>query len=123
MTCVLIVEDEPYILMAAEAMLEDAGYETVPAVTVAEAFGVLYSSKNVDLVFTDMQLGNHTDGGTVVAAVVKKQRPGTPVLYTSGHVTKCRPFLPKPYTDSALTKAVANVLREVDRDERSDAPN
>jgi CheY-like chemotaxis protein len=123
MTCVLIVEDEPYILMAAEAMLEDAGYETVPAITVAEAFGVLRSSKTVDLVFTDMQIGSYPDGGTVVAAAVQKQRPGTPVLYTSGHVSPYKPFLPKPYTDSALTKAVANLLGQVERNGRGETPN
>jgi CheY-like chemotaxis protein len=108
--CVLIVEDEPHVLLLAEAILGHAGYETVPAHTLVRAVIIIQSRRTVDLVFTDIQLGDHADGGITAGELVNRERPGTPVLYTSGHGATCTPFLPKPYTDLALTKAVADLL-------------
>jgi two-component system cell cycle sensor histidine kinase/response regulator CckA len=108
--CVLIVEDEPLVFSLAEGILGRAGYQIVPAHTLLQAVVIIKSRRTVDLVFTDIQLGDHADGGITVGELVNRERPGTPVLYTSGHATTCTPFLPKPYTDFALTKAVADLL-------------
>jgi two-component system, NtrC family, sensor kinase len=108
--CVLIVEDEPHILLLAETILGQAGYETVAAHTLVQAVVIIQSRRIVDLVFTDIQLGDHAAGGITVGELVNRERPGTPVLYTSGHAASCTPFLPKPYTDLALTKAVADLV-------------
>ena len=56
---VLIVEDECLVLCLAESVLQQAGYDTVLAATVAEAEAVINSDEKLDLVFTDMQLGSH----------------------------------------------------------------
>jgi hypothetical protein len=57
------------------------------------------------------KLGRHADGGTTIGKLVNEQRPGTPVLHTSGHATTSTPFLPKPYIGRGLTNAVADLLR------------
>jgi hypothetical protein len=48
----------------------------VVALTVAQALAIIYSSRAVDVVFTDMELRTQADGGTLIDAVVEKQRPG-----------------------------------------------
>jgi hypothetical protein len=47
----------------------------VVALTVAQALAIIYSSRAVDVVFTDMELRTQADGGTLIDAVVEKQRP------------------------------------------------
>lgn len=111
MACVLIVEDEVVVLMRAQSVLEQADHAISTAHTVAEAQTIICSSQTIDLVFTDLKLGDQADGGTMVGELLNRERPGTPVLYTSGQLAGCTPFLPKPYTAQALTKAVDDLVR------------
>src|SRR5438876_12441921 len=80
---VLIVEDECFVLCLAESVLQQAGYDTVLAATVAEAEAVINSDEKLDLVFTDMQLGSHLRGGAAIGTLAGQARSGMPVLYTS----------------------------------------
>ena len=63
MATILLVEDEPPLLVLAEFVLQDAGYETVSAATLAEAQAMIHSDKNIDLVFTDITLLDAQQGG------------------------------------------------------------
>ena len=89
------------------------------AATVAEAQSVINSDEKFDLVFTDVQLANHADGGLTIGTLVGKIRQGTPVLYTSGRpptdgmqslFVQPSAFLPKPYTADDLTAAISDLL-------------
>jgi DNA-binding NtrC family response regulator len=120
MPTVLIVEDEAQVLILAESVLQRAGYETLTAATVAEAQAIINSDEELDVVFTDVTLANHPEGGITIGQLVEKSRQGVPVLYTSGReltdgmkslFKSNGAFLPKPYTEHALTAAVANLLR------------
>ena len=57
MATILVVEDEPTILLLAESVLQHAGYETLTASTLAEAQAILNSDQPLNLIFTDIQLG------------------------------------------------------------------
>jgi DNA-binding NtrC family response regulator len=63
MPTVLIVEDERRVLILAESVLRRAGYETLTAATVAEAQVIINSDKELDVVFTEVTLANHPEGG------------------------------------------------------------
>jgi two-component system cell cycle sensor histidine kinase/response regulator CckA len=122
MARIVIVEDEIQVLMLAESVLQQAGHNTVSAATVAEAQAIINSKEEkFDLMFTDVQLGAHEEGGITVGKMVGQIRKGTPVLYTSGRMltdgmqslfAEPSAFLPKPYTAEELTEAVSNLLRK-----------
>ena len=122
MPTVLVVEDEAPILILAESVLQHAGYDTVSAASLAEAQAIIQSDERLDLVFTDVVLGNQKEAGLQIGQMVRDARNGTPVLYTSGNlatdgmrslfVMPCE-FLPKPYRDDELLSAVARLLNEV----------
>jgi DNA-binding NtrC family response regulator len=120
MSAVLIVEDETQVLILAESVLQHAEYETVSASTIAEAQAIINSAHELDLVFTDIGLRDHPEGGITIGQLVNQSRKGTPVLYTSGRAitdgmkalfVENSDFLPKPYTDHALIDAIAKLLR------------
>jgi DNA-binding NtrC family response regulator len=82
---VVIIEDETQVLLLAESVLQQAGHDTLSAGTLAEAQAIINSKdQKFDLVFTDVKLGNHEEGGISVGKLVGQVRNGTPVLYTSG---------------------------------------
>jgi DNA-binding NtrC family response regulator len=120
MSVVLIVEDEKQVLILAESVLQEAGYETVSASTVAEALAIVESrDQQIDLLFTDLGLGDEIEGGLAIGQGFAKSRPGMPVLYTTGRgvtdgmmalFVEPNGFVAKPYTVDQLKTAVAKLL-------------
>jgi DNA-binding NtrC family response regulator len=121
MAVVLIVEDEIPLLILAESDLQAAGYETVSAASVAEALAVINDAEQkIDLLLTDLGLGDEPDGGLEIGQAAAKSRPGLPVVYTTGRgvtdgmiklFVEPNRFLSKPYTREQLFTAVADALR------------
>jgi CheY-like chemotaxis protein len=110
---VLIVEDECLVLCLAQSVLQQAGYDTVLAATVGDAQAVITSDQNLDLVFTDIQLGNHSRGGVTIGSLAGQARSGTPVLYTSAQQAngiEPSAFLSKPYSPEQLIGAIGKLL-------------
>jgi DNA-binding response OmpR family regulator len=117
---ILVVEDEAAILVLTESIPQQAGYETLTAATLAEEQAVIHSDRPIELVFTDVNLGEDHEGGLQVGQIIRQSRPETPVVYTSGRgltdgmktlfVDRHR-FLPKLYTNEQLVEAVAALLR------------
>jgi CheY-like chemotaxis protein len=120
---ILVIEDEPAILTLAESVLQREGYETLSAATLAQAQAVLHDAQNkIDLVLTDIALGDQSEGGIQVGQVARQTTPNTPVLYTSGFPLNDGmkalfvwpyKFLTKPYTDLQLIEAVASLLKRI----------
>ena len=120
MATILIVEDESTILLLVESVLKHAGYDTLTASTLAEAQAILHSDQPLELVFTDIQLGDEAEAGIQVGQIVRQTREGTPVIYASGRaltdgmqslLVEPSTFLPKPYTDEKIVHSVSTLLR------------
>ena len=116
----LIVEDEAQVLILAESVIAGAGHEPVSASTVAEALAIVQSDRHLDLLFTDLGLGDDPEGGLTIGEMAAKSRSGLPVLYTTGReltdgmralFLEPHGFIAKPYTAEQLTTAIANLLR------------
>ncbi len=121
MATVLIVEDEAILLFLAELVIRSAGDETLTASTLNQAQALIGSAENFDLVFTDLNLGDDENAGIHVGQSVRRFRPQTPVLYSSGFkltdglkelLVDNSEFLEKPYTDVQLVETIAGLLRE-----------
>ncbi|WP_422000689.1 response regulator [Reyranella sp.] len=112
---VLIVEDEPLIRWSAELALAEAGFSFLSAANAEEAIGWLERRDDIVIVFSDVAMPGERDG-VVLAAMVRASRPHIGIVLTSGHFEKLPAdigpparFLPKPYSDSELISAIAEV--------------
>ena len=63
-TVVLVVEDEPMILMDAMQSLEDAGFEVVDAYDVEHALVRLQERPDIGAMFTDVNMPGRFDGAS-----------------------------------------------------------
>jgi CheY-like chemotaxis protein len=101
---VLVVEDEFLLSDMICGALRDDGFAVAAARNADEALDHIDSGKQVDVVFTDVNLDDGMDGATL-ARVVRARRPELPIVYSSGLTTEAglRPmvsrsmFVPKPY--------------------------
>jgi DNA-binding NtrC family response regulator len=110
---VLVVEDEPFIRLAAIADLEDAGFVVVGAEDAEQALLAVNEHPHLTVVFTDIHMPGLCDG-LELARLVHQRRPGIRLILTSGKVTPDRKemppaaqFLPKPYQGRKLAELVA----------------
>jgi CheY-like chemotaxis protein len=119
MGAVLIVEDEPTVLMLAESILKDAGHRTLTAADVAQAMAIIEANHQVDLLFTDIGLKEAAQGGIELAREARGLRSDVRVLYTTGQTVtdgmrelfvEGSDLLLKPYIASDLTGTVARML-------------
>lgn len=102
---ILVAEDEVLIRFVIADYLRECGFQVIEASSGDEAVSILASSVSVDLVFTDVQMPGSRDGFEL-AHWVRANRPGVPVLLTSGDAKKAAtakqlcengPFFAKPY--------------------------
>jgi CheY-like chemotaxis protein len=119
---VFVVEDAPALLIAAEEMLKRAGHDVVTAASVDQALSIIDSGQDFDLLFTDLTLGAHLQGGIKVARHLAIRRPGLPIVCTSARaMPKDAParfaepnsFLPKPYSMAGLLQAVKEATSQL----------
>jgi DNA-binding NtrC family response regulator len=118
MALILVVEDEPQVLVLAEAALKDAGYETLNAANFAGANALLQEGHRPDLLFVDHNLGKGPSG-IDLARTARQHHPDIRVLYTSGEMltdgvkamfVERAEFLPKLYTPEQLLAAVKRLI-------------
>lgn len=83
---VLVVEDEPLLLMMAAEIVEDAGFEAIPAHNADEAILILELRDDIGIVFTDVRMPGSMDG-IRLAAAVRDRWPPIKLVVVSGHVT------------------------------------
>jgi CheY-like chemotaxis protein len=95
---VLVVDDEPILLMETSAQLEDAGYRVIEACNGPEALRLLEGSTLVDIVCTDVRMPGTPDG-IALAKWIKDNRPELPVLSRLVGLSRC-PDLPTPFSAS-----------------------
>ncbi len=105
-----MVEDEPLIAMLACDLLSDMGYTHLEARTCPEAIALLETTEGISLLFTDVDLADGSSGADL-AAIVADEFPAIRIVVTSGRVRPaalpdCVPFIPKPYTQACLIRAL-----------------
>ncbi len=116
---VLIVEDEPQILLLAKRILEHYGYKTMSAGSPGEALLLLEKySGPVDLLLTDVIMPNMS--GPELKARVEALQPGIKTVFMSGYTAdviaqrglldKGLAFIQKPFSLADLAGQVRKAL-------------
>jgi two-component system, cell cycle sensor histidine kinase and response regulator CckA len=120
----MVVEDDPSVRDLACGILEAQGYEVLTASNGADALETAREHKGspISLVLTDVIMP--VMGGDVMANWLKAMNPDLKILFSSGytddaisHHGMLQPgieFIPKPYTPSALTHKVRELLDQPD---------
>jgi DNA-binding NtrC family response regulator len=110
----LFVEDETLVRIDMAEYLRECGYRVHGAVNATEGMAVLQAKFAIDLVFTDINLGQGMNG-VELAHWILENRPGVKVLVTTGGdaaplPSAVGPLLPKPYTGRDLAARIAEAL-------------
>src|SRR5277367_2584044 len=80
---VLVVEDEPLMLMDALDLVTDAGFEAIGAKNADEAIRILENRNDIRVVFTDVNMPGSMDG-IKLAHAVRNRWPPIEIIVTSG---------------------------------------
>ena len=110
---VLVVEDEPLMLMDAVDLVTEAGFEAIGTKNADEAIRILESRADIRIVFTDVNMPGSMDG-IKLAHAVRHRWPPIEIIVTSGltlaNVQELLPergiFFPKPYTPAQVVNAL-----------------
>jgi CheY-like chemotaxis protein len=115
-TSVLVVEDEVLISNLIAEVLSEGGFTVHAVVAGEDALRYIESGADVDVLFTDINLLGPMDG-SVLARIVRAQRPELPIVYCSGcyspsALTPPVPrsiFLKKPYSPADLCQLLTRL--------------
>ena len=115
---ILFVEDDPAVRSIGVKVLERLGYRVIQAPTGADALTVWRAhASEIQLLITDVVMPGGMSGDEL-AELLLAERPGLPVIYTSGYAPKFAEkhaqdgtnFLPKPFKPEELSRLVGTVL-------------
>lgn len=107
---ILVVDDDPLVLINTVAMLEDLGHTAFAAASASEALALLRRENGIDLVITDQAMPQMT--GSQLAENIGQEWPALPVLLATGYAELAPgtesdlPRLSKPFTQAELAGAV-----------------
>lgn len=111
MKSVLIVEDEIFIALEIERILEQAGYHVVAI--AADRQEALSAAAGVDFAFVDVNL---RDGCTGPQIAEELAALGVPLVYVTANPGQIQQLaitavgcIPKPFTDHLVLNAIAEV--------------
>lgn len=111
---ILIVDDEPSIRRLTARLLERQGWRTIQAGSHEEARrlipGLELHAAVLDVVLPDAS-------GTLLARILRQERPGLPLLFMSGlpapaDVPRDAAFVAKPFTVAGLTDALRRAVEQ-----------
>jgi two-component system cell cycle sensor histidine kinase/response regulator CckA len=119
MPTLLVVDDEPAVLMLTCRALRKAGYTCLEAASGLAALAQLQSdNQRLDGMVVDIRLPDLS--GLDVVRLARNLRPGTPALFISGYAQPAleepqsqqllQAFLAKPFTPEQLVTAVRQLL-------------
>jgi two-component system, response regulator PdtaR len=116
MSVVLVVESDALIRMSAVHMVEDSGFEAVPAHNAEEAIRVLESLSDIRAVFTGINMSGSMNG-LRLARAIRDRWPPMHVILASGRDAPGGEkfpanwrFVRKPYTFEQVAKALRELL-------------
>jgi CheY-like chemotaxis protein len=109
---ILLVEDEPLILLDVEFGLQQADHTVISVCNADRAIAIL-RTQAVDLVLTDIDMPGSMDG-LELAAAVRDGWPPVKIVVMSGkrcptdeELPPHARFMPKPFSQSQLLQAVS----------------
>jgi DNA-binding NtrC family response regulator len=117
--CILVVDDDEFVLDVSKQMLEKSGFKAIGAKTSDEAIDTYQvNRKNIDLVILDINLPD--ENGATTFKKIRKINPDAEVILSTGYTESskilelmnlgCRGRLQKPYTMTRLTEEVSGAL-------------
>lgn len=122
---ILIVEDQPLLLLHVQFALEDAGYVVIQASCADDALMTLARHPETRAVFTDVAMPGSLDGAAL-AIRIRQSHPHVAVLVTSGEQSYVPDDLPdgvrfvaKPYTGHDIIRLLNEELSSGDCRERA----
>jgi signal transduction histidine kinase/ActR/RegA family two-component response regulator len=118
---VLLVEDEEVVRRLSSVTLQRLGYKVIACAGGEEALTAARRHEGgIDILVTDVIMGGMN--GRDLAVALLQERPGLPVLFTSGYTDDViarhdvlepgTHFMPKPYTPRELAARIRAVLRK-----------
>lgn len=110
---VLVVDDDPLVLLSAVAMLEDLGHKVFYAESGTRALEIISQEHAIDLVITDQAMPHMT--GIQLADAIKTRWPTLPILLATGFTEQMEipvswPRLAKPFTQELLSLAMLEAM-------------
>lgn len=124
---VLLVEDEPLVLLVAQDALEAGGYKVVPAQLASEALDVLNTRiGELSGLVTDIRLPGGSDGWAI-ARHARELKADLPVVYVTADSAADWPVkgvpnsvvVQKPYAGAQLLTAISTLMTTVDTNRAS----
>jgi two-component system cell cycle response regulator CpdR len=116
---VLLVEDEPHILRLLSDYLADEGYRVLEASDSTQAFEILATKPQLDLLVTDFRLPGGVSG-VMIAEPALKLRPEMKVIFISGYpieihesgspIARSAPIIAKPFSLDRLRTQIQQLL-------------
>lgn len=113
---VLVVEDEPLILMDIADQLADEDFQVFEAANAKEAIALLEAQPSIRILFTDVDMPGGMDG-LKLAAAVHGRWPPVKIVVTSGRrlveitdIPDGSMFYAKPYRHDAIIAAFREML-------------
>jgi hypothetical protein len=115
---VLVVDDDPDVLLVASTLLSAQGYTVLEASSGEEAMQIMRDHPEVAILFTDIVMPGEVDGFEL-AHQAKQLRPSLLVIYTSGYIEQIPwgekgvgygPLLSKPWRREQLLELVRSVV-------------
>lgn len=117
---VLVVEDDPVILLGALDLVRAAGYEGVAAGSADAAIAILEARADIRLVFTDVEMPGSIDG-VKLAHYIRDRWPPIHLIVASGkdilEENRLPPgsrFFSKPYDERTIIAEIARMLAVID---------
>jgi DNA-binding NtrC family response regulator len=114
---VLLVEDEALMRMLLCIELSERGIEVVEVATADEALSRLEADRGISAVVTDIRVPGRIDGVQLVRWM-QTERPGLPVVVTSGYMGAPGVELPrhvhlftKPYKPEEVVASIEKLIR------------
>jgi len=81
---VMVVEDEPLLLLHAVDIIEQAGFDVVEAMSADQAVEILQRRPDIQVVFTDIDMPGSMDG-LKLAHLIRDRWPPIEIIIVSGH--------------------------------------
>lgn len=117
---ILLAEDEPTVRQFVQFFLQRQGYKVFAVSNATDALEIWRKCKNmIDLVITDLIMPGNINGRDL-GKIIERERPGTPVIYSSGNSLESLPdrtgleenynYLCKPFDSLRLARVIKSRL-------------